>query len=444
MHADADVIVVGAGVAGLAAAAELCRHGLKVCIVEARDRIGGRIFTKHDAHCPVPIELGAEFIHGKPPNLWKIIDAAGIASIDLPDNHFYSRKGSLKQPNVLWDQIDLITASMRKERDDLPLAQFLERKYRAVRWNDAKTMLRSYVEGFHAARTERIGISALIHSDDASDAIEGGKQFRILAGYDSVVQWLRTQIDDRHTEVRLNTVVKQVDWKPGSVTVSTLVGKDRTARKRVAKRLLITLPLGVLKAPRRAVCAVTFHPELPEKETAIRKLEMGSVVRMVLQFKTRFWESRHFSPHLAGTDVQFIHAPDELVRTFWTALPVRVPLLTAWVGGPSAEKLALKGERFILRSAIDTLAHVLKVERKIVQAQLERCYFHNWHTDVFTRGAYSYVPAGASEFPALLARPVAGTLFFAGEATDCTGNTGTVHGAIGTGQRAAAEIIKSL
>jgi monoamine oxidase len=172
---------------------------------------------------------------------------------------------------------------------------------------------------------------------------------------------------------------------------------------------------------------------------------MGQAVKVALQFRTRFWEDLDL-PGENGrrplTDLGFVHSPDSSIPTWWTQLPVRVPLLVGWSGGPNAESLVNEKEVRILDSAIESLLEILRISRKKIEGMLEKIHFHNWYSDPFARGAYSYVPVDGLAAQSELSKPVEDTLFFAGEATNTRGHCGTVHGAIATGKRAANEILK--
>ena len=162
-------------------------------------------------------------------------------------------------------------------------------------------------------------------------------------------------------------------------------------------------------------------------------------MRVIFRFKEAFWESK---PHLQ--DAGFLLSKEELFPTWWTALPVRAPILTGWSAGSRADALVSQSEEEIGRRALADLAQVTGTDAKLIDNLLEAMYFHNWQQDPFARGAYSYVPAGKLAARSLLAQPVAETIYFAGEATELTGHSATVHGAIATGQRVALEILKSL
>jgi len=164
---------------------------------------------------------------------------------------------------------------------------------------------------------------------------------------------------------------------------------------------------------------------------------------VVLRFRRPFWEEAlRFGAGEDGPgtrEVKFLMG-DGAFPTWWTPSPVQAPLLTAWAGGDAALRVLAGGDP--VGTALASLAGMLGVERARVEAELEEGFFHDWQADPFARGAYSYGPAGALEARAELARPVGDTLFFAGEATAAGGWNGTVDGAIGSGRRAAREILE--
>lgn len=122
-------------------------------------------------------------------------------------------------------------------------------------------------------------------------------------------------------------------------------------------------------------------------------------------------------------------------------MPKKLPILTGWAPFRCAERLAGLDLEGVTGEALKALERLLGVSVKELQSYLERAYFHDWQADAFARGAYTYGKVGSDGAQKALGAPVANTLFFAGEATDVTGNNGTVHGAIASGHRAAQEII---
>lgn len=134
----------------------------------------------------------------------------------------------------------------------------------------------------------------------------------------------------------------------------------------------------------------------------------------------------------------FFHAPRAPFPTFWTPLPARAPLLTAWAGGPKAARLAGMGTARLARLALRTVEGVLGEEGELTAA-----YVHDWQADPHARGGYSYVQVSGSGARELLAAPLQETLFFAGEATNTRGESGTVGGALQSGERAAREVLRT-
>jgi monoamine oxidase len=173
---------------------------------------------------------------------------------------------------------------------------------------------------------------------------------------------------------------------------------------------------------------------------------MGSVVRLTFWLSEAFWEAR--SPLRRGAPglelLSFLHTSDPDVPVWWTAFPVRAPLLVGWVGGPAATALAAERDEPLESRAVAALARQLGVARRRIERLVEGCWAHDWEHDPFARGAYSYPLVGGSDAAAELARPAGRTLFFAGEAADPEGRTGTVHGAIATGTRAAKQAARAI
>jgi monoamine oxidase len=204
-----------------------------------------------------------------------------------------------------------------------------------------------------------------------------------------------------------------------------------------ARCAIVTLPLGILQLPSHSPDAVTFTPPLEAKREALQGLGFGPVIKLVLRFRTAFWEALDQGRYRDGG---FFHAPSCEFPTFWTALPLRAPVMNAWAGGPRAARLSAN-EDFagMVRHALESLDAVFN-GRCDLRAQLEAAYVHDWQRDAFSHGAYSYVAVGGANAREDLARPLEDTLFFAGEATDAE-EAATVTGALLSGERAAAEIL---
>jgi monoamine oxidase len=428
------VVVIGAGVAGLAAAQALSAAEVNVSILEARDRVGGRIHTLRDTRFAIPVELGAEFIHGRPSEIFSIVGAAGLSALEVEGPHRFSRGGKLIESENLFSSVDQIFATMSDP--SLPDQTFSEFLAGIDARADAKLLAKAYVEGFNAAQADRIGVRALADEMRAADAIDSDRSFRIEHGYDRIAEWLWRECKRPFAVLHLKTVVTSVRWHKSGVEVGAQTDSGHALDPFVADCAVITLPLGVLHAPDNALGAVRFVPKLTCLKEALDRLSMGQAVRITLTFSRFFWEQR---PELSRTG--FIHSDEKYFPTWWTTLSPSFPALTGWSGGPKAEALAGLSDSGLAERAIESLCHILGVAGRVVKHQLESYSLHNWCSDPFARGAYSYAGVAGQEARRMLASPIENTLFFAGEATDVEGHGGTVHGAIATGKRAARAVI---
>ena len=433
---DADVIVIGAGAAGLAAAGELVRAGRSVLLLEARDRIGGRICTRREAGLSVPLELGAEFIHGPAPLTRALLERAGAGAIDMAGSRWTLRAGEL-QPAEDWLE-DLTRALGKAEilkRQDLSFDALLELLPGVG--PETKVAARRLAEGFDAADTARASARA-IAAEWAGDTLGNTPQSRPEGGYASLLEALSQPLRAADARVQLQSPVRSVLWSQGSVAVA---GERLGTRfEAQAARAIITLPLGVLQAGDAGSGGVHFVPALSTKRAAFQALASGAIIKVLLRFRTPFWEQLHAGRY---REASFFHAPEALIPTFWTPYPARAPLLVAWSGGPRAQQLAAGASTAQIARAAMTALQSLFGEGPAVDELLEAYYLHEWQSDPYACGAYSYLLVGGEQARAQLAQPLGATLFFAGEATDPE-EAGTVTGALRSGVRAARQVLDGI
>ena len=442
-----DVLIVGAGAAGLAAARDLSHAGLTVTIIEARPRVGGRILTLHDPRSPVPLELGAEFIHGASAETLPLAQAAGLAVLELPNTHELAAGGRFKPMGSFWELVDRMNHDLARRLasrgKDFPVSEYLDSARVPA---ERRGLLRDFVQGFYAAHPDRLSAQSLaveIADGEERDEVQG-KQFRIANGGDALMKWLRDGLDPERTELRLSTIAESVQWKRGFVSVACRGGDRGPLPALTARTALITLPLAVLKAG-----VVRFDPALPAKQRALEGLEMGQVFKIVLRFREAFWQRPEFLKERRakagsnGGGLTFLHAQGAEVPTWWTTLPVRAPVLTGYVGAVAAEQLLAEEPPSRLERSLVALSEVLAVPRRELEDQLDASASHDWRADPFARGAYSYIGVSGNGAPRALGRPVDRTLFFAGEATNGA-EIGTVAGALSSGRRAAREVLRML
>lgn len=439
-----EVLIVGAGAAGLTAARTLTDAGIDVVVLEARSRLGGRVWTIHEPRMP-PIELGAEFVHGRAPGLDLLLRAASLTKLDVCGRRFHAGTRRLRPFDDFWDRLDHAMQHLKENpRRDRSFHDFLAGKPGGRRLMSDLRLARQFVEGFHGADTRRISASTLAESGNPADDVRERRLGRIAEGYDRLLEWLAEPITSR---IRLSSVVTTIDWEPGAVAATFVEPVRNRQRHIMARATVITVPLGVLKAPASSKGAIRFVPALRQSSDAVAKLAMGSAIRVVLRVHDRFWTSDQFAKQRRAEDLDvmsFLHSHDEDFPTWWTAYPVAAPIVVGWCGGPRAREISNFARADVIDRAVGALARNLGLARRRLEGWVETAWTHDWEHDPYVRGVYSYQVVGGATAPAALARPLHRTLFFAGEATETTGATGTVHGAIATGRRAASQVMRAL
>lgn len=436
--------MVGAGAAGLAAADALRRAGLGVVVLEARDRIGGRVLTHRDARVPVPIELGAEFLHGEAAETTRILREAGQTVLDLGGEAWERTGGRLHPAKEYWPLVDRVLSRIPEGGPDLSLEEWLAKKPGGPGLARGRTLARRFVQGFHAADLTRVSVRALATGSESATAT-ARYAGRVAGGYDRVIHWLARDLEGS-SSLRLRSPVAEISWSHGNAELE--IRPEGAAPWRLSARaVVVTAPLGVLQVPAEEPGSLRFRPELPPRaRRALGLLAMGAAVHVAFWFRQAPWEEK-LAALPAGRDLsrlRFLHTADSAVTIWWTAYPARLPLAVAWSGGPPAAALLAQGTEALADHALGTLADTLGLSRRRLQSQAEAFWTHDWVADPWSRGAYSYSLAGGAEAARDLAKPIESTLFLAGEAIDAEGRNGTVEGAIGSGLRAAGQVKRAL
>jgi monoamine oxidase len=434
---DADVVVIGAGAAGLAAARCVAEQALRVILLEARDRVGGRVTAHPTSRALVPAELGAEFIHGAAAETAALLREAGSAAIDNEGGNswVFGEKGVLERDSVDFASAAAIFERVRSLPHDETVENFLRRFENDPSMRDTAKRARTFAESFDAADPSIA--SALSLADEIASGVDSTSA-RPIGGYGPMFDRMRAAANAAGVVIRLAMPVQRVAWRPGRVDVDVHRGNETLAFH--ARAAVITLPVGVLRQQGDAT-SVAFDPPLPSaKRAALEKIEMGQVVKVMLWFRTPFWQ------RLAGGrfhDAAFFRDERGPFGAYWTQYPVRSESIAAWAGGTRAIALHGRSRDELIELALTGFGKLLG-EPALARDELEGAALHDWNGDPYARGAYSYVALDGGNAREALGAPVDDTLFFAGEATSNDGQGGTVNGAIETGERAARQAVAAL
>ena len=439
MSTTADVVIIGAGAAGLAAARELTRRDIRTVVLEARDRVGGRIHTITDIGSPTPIELGAEFVHGGAPITRKLLEEGRLALMDVVGERYRSDRRGFVYLADYWNRLDRVLRLLDPHRDpDRSFADFLAERPGGHKLARERALASQWVRGFQAADPSKVSERAM-----ADGASPGDEEERAIArpvdGYASVINLLAADVPD----IRFGTMVSHLSWTRGQVT-ARVEGLEVTARAAI-----VTCPVPLLahraQTPNGGGGSIQFDPALPvAHQRALDQLAMGDIVRVSLVLDEPFWRSKSVGKNKSARCLAFVHSGHDGMPVCWTTHPVESPVLVAWFGFPESVELVGKSREEVESETLAAVARLFHTTTRALERRVRACHFHNWSRDSLTRGAYSYARVGGSDASTTLSRSIERTIWLAGEAYDAEGRTGTVEGAIGSGQRAARLIAQAL
>lgn len=429
----ADVIIVGAGATGLMAAHRLSAGGKKVIVLEARNRLGGRIHTLNDQQFFHNSETGAEFIHGDLPVTLALLNEACIKYHEAGGDFWQYRDGKFTRNETFVSGWDELLEKLNELKEDIDIRSFIENEFAGDDYTDMRAGVYRFVQGYDTAEPSRASAFALREEWQNEDE---GAQHRLDEGYCAMINYLAQSSKQNGAEIYLNSIVKQIDWENNAVKATTAEGSVYEAAK-----ILIALPLGVLQSAGE-MASVSFQPAISEYSSAIGQMGFGAIIKVLFEFNEAFWED---PIHTGGTDLKgmgFILS-SEAIPTWWTQYPGHSAVLTGWLGGPPAAKHRDTSDEELLGLALQSLAYIFKIGVDDLKQKLIAEKVINWTADPFTLGSYAYDALGAHESRKVLQKSIQDTIYFAGEYLYEGPAMGTVEAALSSGERMAEEINKS-
>lgn len=338
--------------------------------------------------------------------------------------------GHLKDENDFVEGWSILIKQLKKVETDITIREFLDTYLPEDSHAAVKESFKKYVQGYDAADIKNA--SALSIRKEMEN--EDGDQFRIEKGYSSLINFLAGESEKNGCVIKTAAIVKQINWQKNDAEVLT------SDAKYTAQKVIITVPVGVLRAQESEAGAIKFYPALREQQKAINDIGFGMVIKILLQFDAAFWFDKEFLKKRNINNPFFFFA-DTFIPTWWTQFPAKEPLLAGWLAGPNAGKYSTLSEDEFFEKSIDSLAKIFKMSSRELRERLTLYKICNWVNDPFCKGAYSYSTVATKEAIKILKMPVKNTLYFAGEALAEEG-TSTVNAALQSGQQVSKEILR--
>jgi monoamine oxidase len=410
------ILVIGAGAAGLMAARRLAAEGFSVTLLEAATIPGGRIHSFSIPGFTGLVEAGAEFVHGDLPITLQLAREAGVSLV--PTHHSRVTSDSEKADVPFhWD--DLMEEMARLE-EDKPIAEFLDTHFPGEKYTRLRRSVQRFAEGYDLADLATVSTKALYKEWSGE---EDSSEYRVDGGYGRLVDYLVLECRRLGANVHFGSPVTEVRWQAGSVGVRT-TGDQRF----IAERLIMTVSLGVLRE-------IVFVPSVPGVKRAAAAIGYGSVIKILLEFRTPFW--RELRP---GAQTLFILS-EQPVPVWWTQAEEGSTLLTGWLTGENMRRFQALDPQDRLERCLSSLAAIFSRDIALLREQLAASRIFDWLEQPYVHGGYSFDTVATPACRQLLRKPVAETLYFAGEAIYEGSVPGTVEAAFHSGLEVAEKII---
>jgi monoamine oxidase len=425
---DGNVIVIGAGASGLYTAQQFLDKNIKVKVLEASDRYGGRIRLQKEFF-DFPMEEGADWVYGND-NLWySTIESSNATLIDYTTNPVYKIDGVIKTEEELANDVDFLTA-MNFINDipnyNGPDLTMINAAFSAGLQTRVHHIVDAITSNERGSSYESVSIKGV--SDGQKVVADGeGRYFSSNHAHVNLLGGAYNQVVSSANHLTLNTPIVQVDYSD----INTIKLTDGNGEIHECTILIVTVPISVLKSG-----DINFVPNLPINTTAaMNRIGMDTGYKVMLGFYVNFWGKEVSSIYTDGV------APEYYAPGKGRSLHDENRILSALIMGKQAEALEGKTDVEIIQLLLDELDELYDGEAS-QQFDITTTYVTNWGDKPYIKGVKSYPLVSGTGAAQEYARPINDRLFFAGEATALNGNYGTVQGALESAERVVKEVLE--
>lgn len=417
------IIIVGAGASGLMAGYELSKHGFNIEIIEAQERIGGRIKSKSINSFPYFLELGAEFVHGNLLTTLRLLDEAKIPYYKTEGEIWNYENSDFNQDDNFSEYFEAFHEKLNQLQEDCSVYEFLEKEFKDEKHSQLRKNILNFVQGYDGADPNKMSVFSLREENPDSEEDE----YTIEGGYSSLMDYLYLKCRENGVNFHFSEIITHANWKKNEVFL-----KSKSNKEYKAEKAIFTLPIALLQKE-----SIHFKPEIPEYISAANEIGSGHAIKFIFQFNSEFFKTTKISKL---KDLHLLLSNEE-IPTWWMH-NTKPALLTGWLGGPKAFELRNSSKEELFNMSLKTLPLFFDLPENIISENLENWEISVPSADPFAKCAYSYNKINSEEARKVLNTPIEQTLYFAGEALYIGDATGTVEAALAAGENTAKKIIQ--
>jgi len=421
-----DVIIFGGGAAGLKAAKLLSESGKKILLLDAKDRLGGRIHRIENFSFAT--EGGAEFIHGNLKTTFDLLKEAGLKKEKFKGNFCRVTNGKWnteEEPVQHWDRL---IRKIKECKEDISIDNFLKEFLRAKKYDTVKQQFRKYIEGYDAADSKYTSVFSIREEMESEDE----EQYRPVPGYGALIDFLKEACLKYKGVIKTSEAVKKIVSNK-NIEVHTNSGKY------ICNKVIIAVPVGVLQCRKNNESFIEFPAFMKKYIRAAKQIGNGGVIKFLLEFDKAFWLDKSFLKDKKIPPPSYIFA-DSIIPTWWTQYPHRKPLLTGWIAGPSSVKMKNYSEKKFKNLLLTSLSSIFSMPFKELESRLKIFEIMNWINEPHILGGYSYSTLKTEMARDVLLTPFENKFYFAGEYLT-KNSSSTVDDALKSGRYAAEQIL---